>query len=84
MKKIAVLLLSGLFVATLSATAPAQDRYDRYERYPGGGPPPPRAAGAPGPPPDGHGEARYVSRAGVCDAQADSIKAIKTKPAIII
>jgi hypothetical protein len=53
MKKIAVLLLSGLICVAFSATAPAQDRYDRYERYPAGGPqpPPPPPRGAPAPPP---------------------------------
>ncbi|HZW35613.1 MAG TPA: outer membrane beta-barrel protein [Candidatus Deferrimicrobiaceae bacterium] len=50
MKKFMVLLLSGIICVTFSATAPAQDRYERYERYPAGGPPPP-PRGAPAPPP---------------------------------
>jgi opacity protein-like surface antigen len=65
MKKIAALFLSGLFVATLSATAPAQDRYDRYERYPGGGPPPPRAAGAPPPQHAVYGQPYFFAQLGL-------------------
>lgn len=64
MKKIAVLLLSGLFVATLSATAPAQDRYDRYERYRDGGPPP-RAAGAPPPQHAVYGQPYFFAQLGL-------------------
>ncbi len=72
MKKIAALLLSGLFVATLSATAPAQDRYDRYERYPGGGPPPPRAAGAPPPQHSVHGQPYFFGHVGFFEPNDDA------------
>jgi hypothetical protein len=50
MKKITGLFLAGLFCAAFSTPALAADRYDRYERYPAGGPPPP-PRGAPAPPP---------------------------------
>jgi len=72
MKKIAVLFLSGLFVATLSATAPAQDRYDRYERYPGGGPPPPRAAGAPPPQHAVYGQPYFFGHVGFFEPNDDA------------
>ncbi len=48
MKKIAILCIAVLFSAALSSPAPAEDRYDRYERYPAGGPPP-RGVAAPPP-----------------------------------
>jgi hypothetical protein len=72
MKKIAALFLSGFFVATLSATAPAQDRYDRYERYPGGGPPPPRAAGAPPPQHAVYGQPYFFGHVGFFEPNNDA------------
>jgi len=63
MKKFAVLLLSGLICAAFSATAPAQDRYERYERYPAGGPPPPpRGVPAPPPLPPGYSNTKELGR----------------------
>lgn len=50
MKKITGLFLAGLFCAAFSSPATAASPYDRYERYPAGGPPPP-PRGAPAPPP---------------------------------
>ncbi len=50
MKKIAAGFLGVVLSAALAFTAQAQDRYERYERGPGG-PPPPPMRGAPPPPP---------------------------------
>jgi len=50
MKKITGLFLAGVFCAAFSSPALAAGPYDRYERYPAGGPPPP-PRGAPAPPP---------------------------------
>jgi hypothetical protein len=71
MKKIAALFLSGVFVAALSTTATAQDRYDRYERYPGGGPPPPRAAAPPPPRHAVHGQAYFFGHVGFFEPNDD-------------
>jgi hypothetical protein len=72
MKKFAVLLLSGLICAAFSATAPAQDRYERYERYPAGGPPPP-PRGVPAPPPRHavHGQTYFFGHVGFFEPNDD-------------
>jgi len=48
MKRIAILSLAVLFCVAFSSPVAAADRYDRYERYPAGGPPP-RGTAAPPP-----------------------------------
>jgi hypothetical protein len=70
MKKIAAMFLSGLFVAALAATSPAQDRYERYERYPGG-PPPPRAAPPPPPRHAVHGQPYFFGHVGFFEPNDD-------------
>jgi hypothetical protein len=71
MKKIAAMFLSGLFVAALAASVQAQDRYERYERYPGGGPPPPRAAPPPPPRHAVHGQAYFFGHVGFFEPNDD-------------
>jgi Outer membrane protein beta-barrel domain len=66
MRKITGLFLAGLFCAAFSSPALAADRYDRYERYPAGGPPPP-PRGAPAPPPRHavYGQPYFFGHAGI-------------------
>lgn len=66
MKKITGLFLAGLFCAAFSSPALAAGPYDRYERYPAGGPPPP-PRGAPAPPPRHavYGQPYFFGHAGI-------------------
>lgn len=70
MKRIAALFLAGFFCATLSSEAQA-DRYDRYERGPGG-PPPTRGTGGPPPQHARYGQPYFFGHIGIFDPNSET------------
>ncbi len=73
MKKITGLFLAGFFCAAFSTPALAADPYDRYERYPAGGPPPsPRGAPAPPPRHAVYGQPYFFGHIGIFDPNDSS------------